>query len=79
MYSDRSRRGIHIDTDRLRDARERAGLSIAQLANLVGVNRAHLSNVERGDRRPSPEVAVRVAQALGVGIDDLRPALPDAA
>ena len=40
--------------DRLRKAREDAGLSQAELADLVNVSRATVSNAEVGARRPLP-------------------------
>jgi transcriptional regulator with XRE-family HTH domain len=43
------------------------GLSLAQLAQRVPCNRAYLGQLEHGERRPSPQLAQRVDDALGAG------------
>ena len=50
--------------DELIAARERAGLSRAVLAGLIGVNRSHVHHVEIGVRNPSPALMRRWAVAL---------------
>ena len=42
-----------------------------QLAQAVGVRRAYIAQLESGRRRGSTRVLARLAQALGVDIDDL--------
>jgi predicted transcriptional regulator len=51
--------------DAVRQARVRAGHSVTALAALVGCSRAHLSNVERGIRAASPQLARALADQLG--------------
>ena len=51
--------------------RERRGYSQAQLAALVGISRAYLTQIETGERTGTLEVMVAVARALGCRIDDL--------
>lgn len=50
---------------RLLALRERAGISRYRLARLSGVTAPHLLRLERGDQRPSLEVAQKIARGLG--------------
>lgn len=52
----------------LRALRERSGLSLSDLARLAGISQPHLSNLERGHRRPSPATLRRLADALKVPV-----------
>lgn len=52
----------------LRAIRERSGLSVTALADAAGIKQAHLSNIEAGRRRASPEVAKALAAALKVDL-----------
>ena len=51
---------------RLKQARERAGFSQEQLANMLGWTRARIGNYELGTRRPGPEEAISLARKLKV-------------
>jgi len=51
--------------------RKQKGLTQMELAELVGVNRFHISKIERGKRSPSVKLLVKIANVLGVPIDDL--------
>lgn len=58
--------------DYLRSVRERAGLSLRELAAAVGVSAPYLMRLETGARsKPSPDVLQRLADALGVDAADL--------
>lgn len=57
---------MDINPSALKVIRERSGLSISALAELSGVNRSHLSNIEAGRRQASAEVAVALATALKI-------------
>lgn len=46
--------------------RERSGMSPAELAEAVGIDRTHLINIEAGRRNASPGVAMAIACALRV-------------
>jgi transcriptional regulator with XRE-family HTH domain len=48
---------------RLREAQD---ASQEEIAFRAGLNRAYLSDVERGERNPTVRVAGRIAKALGV-------------
>jgi putative transcriptional regulator len=57
--------------NRLRSAREEAGLTQQQLADHVGAGRSTIIRAEQGTQRPTLELADRLADALGTTIDDL--------
>lgn len=50
----------------LRQARERADLSIRELARRLETNHTNLSRIESGERPPAPEVVASILTALGV-------------
>jgi transcriptional regulator with XRE-family HTH domain len=52
---------------RLREVRERAGLSQAQLAERAGCNLFTVSKIERGLHEPAWPLVRALARALGVG------------
>jgi transcriptional regulator with XRE-family HTH domain len=62
--------------ERLRELREAAGLSQAQLAKASGVPVGTLWGWQYGRRKPLLETAVKVARALGVHAEDLVPEGP---
>lgn len=49
----------------LREARERAGLSLSGMARRTGYSRSYLGNVETGVRQPTPSVIRAYERALG--------------
>jgi len=55
----------------IKEQRERAGLSLAQLAAATGISKAHLVRLEKRGGNPSLEILGRIAEALGVTIADL--------
>lgn len=56
----------------IRQAREAAGLSIRQLAPLVGAHHSLLARIEAGEvTRPSPEMVQRIAEALELDSTEL--------
>lgn len=59
-------RGIH---DRLRIARERAGLSQGQVARLLEWHRPTLSEIEAGRRRVEASELSRLAELYGVNVE----------
>lgn len=58
---------------RLREVRQRAGVSQEKLAELAGLHRTYISSVERGLRNISLVNIGRLAEALNVAPADLMP------
>ena len=46
----------------LTEAREREGLNVPQLAKRLGISRQHLYDIEKGERSPGRELAVRIVE-----------------
>jgi mannose-6-phosphate isomerase-like protein (cupin superfamily)/DNA-binding XRE family transcriptional regulator len=61
---------------RLRTLRTRGGRTLAQLSELTGISVSTLSRLESGDRRPSLELLLPLAQVHGVPLDELVGAPP---
>ncbi|MBR7829909.1 helix-turn-helix transcriptional regulator [Actinospica sp. MGRD01-02] len=59
---------------RIRALRGGAGLVQAQLAQMAGVSRASISNIEAGSQAPPPYRLARIAHALNVSVGELIPA-----
>jgi transcriptional regulator with XRE-family HTH domain len=57
----------------LREYREAAGLSQAELADRAGIHRRTVIKIERGEREPHWPTAVALAGALGKKITDFLP------
>ena len=64
-------------TNRLRDARERAGLSQAALAARAGISRQAVGAVEAGRHAPSVDTALRLAHAVGATVEEVFGATPE--
>ena len=58
---------------RLREVREKKGLSQEKLAELAGLHRTYVSSVERGLRNISLLNIDKLADALGVSLAHLMP------
>jgi transcriptional regulator with XRE-family HTH domain len=48
----------------VRMIRQVHGVSLRSLARIVGISPSHLSRVEQGQRAVSPDLALRICQAL---------------
>lgn len=55
----------------LKKTREQQGLTQRALSNRSGVLQGFISAMEAGNKKPSLETAYRLAQALGVKVDEL--------
>ena len=53
-------------TTALRDGRDKAGLTIAQLSEKRGINASNLSRIERGQVSPNLDTLSTIAEALGL-------------
>ena len=57
--------------NRIKDYRAERGLTQAELAELVGVTRKTVNTVENGIFTPSALLAIKLAKALGVTVEEL--------
>lgn len=55
----------------LKRLREREGLSATAFGELVGCSVAHISSLERGTRKPSPQLAERIANIFDLTVEDM--------
>lgn len=55
----------------IKATREQSGITQAELAELIGINRAYLSGVETGSRSPGLVTLVLIATALGFTFSEL--------
>ncbi|MBO4884156.1 MAG: helix-turn-helix transcriptional regulator [Clostridia bacterium] len=62
---------------RLRDVRIQFGLTLEQLAGMLEIGPAHLSNLESGRRDPSFDLLVVIGRRLNVSLDYLVLGCPD--
>ena len=56
---------------RIRDFRETASLTQAELSTRAGIGRVTLTRVEKGEHSPRTETLTAIARALGVEVEDL--------
>ncbi len=47
------------------------GLSLAQLANKVGLSRSYICKIEQNHRKPSGEVMLRIANCLNCQVEEI--------
>lgn len=57
--------------EKLRILRQRRGLTLMQLAELLDVHYTHLGKIELGKKRPSTDLVLRVADLFSVTTDQL--------
>lgn len=60
-----------VDGMKIRILRDRAGWSLSRFAQAVDTDISHLSKVERGLHQPSASLRNRIAEALGISIDEI--------
>ena len=65
--------------ERIRDARERSGMSVRELARRIEVSASHVSQVERGLASFSVRALYNVVSILGISMDSLFESDPEAA
>lgn len=56
---------------RLRSERQASGASLSEMARRLGYSKGHLSQIETGGARPSPELVEAYTRELGVSLDDV--------
>ena len=57
---------------RLRELRDKADLSLRELAKRIGISPPFISDIELGRRFPSEEILKKLARALNVSLEDLK-------
>jgi putative transcriptional regulator len=57
--------------NRIKTEREKAALTQAALAEMVGVSRKTINTVENGVFTPSATLAIKLAKALGLSVEQL--------
>jgi transcriptional regulator with XRE-family HTH domain len=55
----------------LQKERERQGLSLKEFGALSGVERTTVAKVEKGQRSPTLIICLRIADALGLDLEDV--------
>ena len=55
----------------IREQRQRAKISVRQLAEVAGVSNPYLSQIERGLRKPSAEILQQIAKGLRISAEAL--------
>jgi DNA-binding XRE family transcriptional regulator/mannose-6-phosphate isomerase-like protein (cupin superfamily) len=63
---------------RIRQARERSGLSLRELARRLDLSASALSQIETGKSRPSVKTLYAIVSELGISLDELFAAPPSA-
>ncbi len=56
---------------KLRTLRQQRGLTLRQLADLLGVHNTHLNKIELGKKRPSSDLILQIADLFNVTADQL--------
>ncbi len=62
---------------RLLELREKRGWTQTDLSAASGVSQQFISAVERGERVPNVFIALKLARALAIAVEDMIEALPD--
>ena len=57
--------------ERMRELRKEAGFSTKELGELVGLSQSYVCNIECNNKKPSPQVASRIAGAFGIKPSDM--------
>ncbi|MGB3111307.1 MAG: helix-turn-helix transcriptional regulator [Psychrobacter alimentarius] len=56
---------------RVREARKSKGISQEALAEIAGIDRSYMGNIERGEKNITLKKAYEICDALGIHIKDL--------
>ncbi len=58
--------------EKLKKVRKARGLTQLEVANYVGTNKNHYSDIERGVRRPGIKLAIKITDFFGIDIKELQ-------
>ncbi|WP_367110837.1 helix-turn-helix domain-containing protein [uncultured Psychrobacter sp.] len=56
---------------RIRDVRRSKGISQEMLAEMAGIDRSYMGNIERGEKNVTLKKAYEICDALGIEIQEL--------
>ncbi|MGA4440557.1 helix-turn-helix domain-containing protein [Psychrobacter celer] len=56
---------------RVREVRKGKGISQEKLAEMAGIDRSYMGNIERGEKNVTLKKVYEICDALGVDINDL--------
>lgn len=56
---------------RVREARRSKGISQERLAEMAGIDRSYMGNIERGEKNITLKKAYEICDALNIAIQDL--------
>lgn len=56
---------------RLKEIRNKKGVTQESLSELAGINPKYLSSIERGKENPTLNIILKLVETLNVGIDEL--------
>lgn len=59
------------DMEKLRNDTAKAGLTYSNLAKSIGVSKTTIGSIYTGKRNPSPKVAVKICEILGVQFENI--------
>ncbi|WP_018130092.1 helix-turn-helix domain-containing protein [Effusibacillus pohliae] len=63
---------LRVSGEYLRDIRKKKGLTLDQVADIVGTTAGYLSHIERGTKRnPSYKIVLGLAKLYGLPVEDL--------
>lgn len=71
MKPENERRHFTMMTTRLKEYRKKCNLKQAELAEIVGVRRETIGNLERGKYNPSLRLAYDISKVLGTTVEEL--------
>lgn len=63
--------GFEMMEIKLKSVRVRHNMTIESLAEISGVSKSHISDIETGQRMPTIKVLCKLAKALGVSPEEL--------
>jgi transcriptional regulator with XRE-family HTH domain len=56
---------------RIKDIRNKQGVTQEQLSERVGINTKYLSSIERGKENPTLNILLKLTESLGVNLDEM--------
>ena len=56
---------------RIKDIRNKKGLTQEQLSESAGINPKYLSSIERGKENPTLKILLKLSQSLNVNLDEI--------